>query len=449
MSVWVEKREERNRESQQHTHTHTLTHSLRCPECSSVRLYRAGLRHLSNGKTVQRWLCRSCEYRFSESVVKVNVAGKVGKMLHSRDDDNEVRVASRDGSNKEVNYGLSLALGEDISSHDTSVVEESLNGLPFYNSNSQLCVFEKAKKLDAAQKLEKICAGDGNLLNYAWLLKKKYGLADVTIDLRVKVLRLIQKKGVNLKNPDSFETVIATEPLTDARKWQFVTCYKSYTRAMHIPWEAIRVKYEPKQVFLPTHQEINTLINAASRQFATFLQTALTIGGRVGELCKLKWTDIDTKRNKVSINDAEKGSRNRTIKVPPKTVAMLNSLPKKSDTYVFNTKPCNMRARLQNLRKCLAHTQNNPRFLKIHLHTFRHFYATETLRRTNNLSYVKYALGHKTIMNTEKYTHMIDFENTKYHSAVAKTLEEGRKLAEDGLTYFQEFEGVKVFRKPI
>lgn len=52
-------------------------------------------------------------------------------------------------------------------------------------------------------------------------------------------------------------------------------------------------------------------------------------------------------------------------------------------------------------------------------------------------------------MHTERYTHLIDFESTKYHSAVATTVEEGRKLAEDGWTYFQEFEGVKVFRKPM
>ena len=128
---------------------------------------------------------------------------------------------------------------------------------------------------------------------------------------------------------------------------------------------------------------------------------------------------------------------------------MLNALPKKNDIYVFNTKPSNVGARLYNLRKRLAFTQNNPRFLRIHIHTFRHFYATETLRRTKDLPYVKYTLGHKTILNTERYTHLVDFGDDKYHSAVATTLEEGRKLAEDGWTYFQEFEGVKVFRKPM
>lgn len=39
---------------------------LRCPECGSSKLYRDGMRYLSNGEAVQRWLCRVCCYRFSE-----------------------------------------------------------------------------------------------------------------------------------------------------------------------------------------------------------------------------------------------------------------------------------------------------------------------------------------------------------------------------------------------
>jgi integrase len=302
--------------------------------------------------------------------------------------------------------------------------------------------------LDAQANIEKVCAGDNHLVNYAWLMKKKFGIADNTIDLRVKTLRLIQKKGVNLADPESFETVLATEPMTKARKWQWVACYRSYTKIMKIPWDAIRVKYEPKQAFLPTCEEMQALINAANKRLATFLQTALTTGGRVGELCKLKWIDIDTEKDAITINNAEKGSRNRIIKVPQKTIAMLNALPRKNEVYVFNTKPCNLRVVFHYLRKRLSHTQNNPRFLQIHLHTFRHFYATETLRQTKNLSYVKYVLGHKSVMTTERYTHLVEFSSDKYYSAVATTVEEVRQLAEDGWIYFQEIDGTKIFRKP-
>jgi integrase len=366
---------------------------LVCPECGSKRIYKDGFRYLGNGQPKQRYICRerNCGYRFSKRTEK-------------------------------------------------SYKQSRIKG------NRQICVL-KAKNL-AAQEIEKICAGDGNLLNYAWLLKKKRGLADNTISLRVNTLRIIQKKGVNLRDPDSFETVLATEPLTKARKWQWVACYKSYTKIMKISWDPIRVKYEPRQPFLPTHDEMKALISAARKRLATFLQTALTTGARVGELSKLKWKDVDSEKNTISINSAEKGSRNRTIKVPSKTIAMINALLKRNDIYVFDTKPVNVRVSFQNLRKRLAHSQNNPRFLQIHLHTFRHFYATETLRQTKNLCYVKYNLGHKSIVNTERYIHLVDFCSDKYYSAVATTLKEVRQLAEDGWNYFQEIEGKKVFRKP-
>ena len=39
---------------------------LKCPQCGSERLYKDGMRYLSNGESVQRWLCRDCYYRFSE-----------------------------------------------------------------------------------------------------------------------------------------------------------------------------------------------------------------------------------------------------------------------------------------------------------------------------------------------------------------------------------------------
>lgn len=64
------------------------------------------------------------------------------------------------------------------------------------------------------------------------------------------------------------------------------------------------------------------------------------------------------------------------------------------------------------------------------------------------LTHVQYLLGHKSIINTERYTHLIDYEGEKYYSAVAQTIEEIRQLAEDGWTYFQEIGDVKVFRKP-
>jgi|SRR5271157_4835899 len=43
-----------------------LAQPPKCPQCSSERTYRDGLRYLTDGTNIQRWLCRQCGYRFTE-----------------------------------------------------------------------------------------------------------------------------------------------------------------------------------------------------------------------------------------------------------------------------------------------------------------------------------------------------------------------------------------------
>jgi integrase len=363
---------------------------LVCPDCGS-RLYNDGKRYLANGLDVQRFRCANsaCGRRFNENSLNTSLV-------------------------------------------DTETNQISASG---------------AKNLVKTQTIETVCAGDINLVTYAWKLKKR-GNADSTIEHRVIVLKKIQSKGCELLKPETVETMLAVEPLTKSQKYSWAETYNSFVKTMKLSWEKPRVHYEPKQPFMPTLLEMNALIHAANKQLATFLQVALTTGARCGEIAKLQWTDINTENNTISINDAEKGSRNRTVPVPEKTIAMVNALPKKHKPYVFNPNADTFRANLCNLKRQLAKVQQNPRFQQIHLHTFRHYFATETLRQTKMLTHVQYLLGHKSVMNTERYTHLVDYRGEKYFSAVAKTLEEGRQLAEDGWTYFQEFDGVKVFRKP-
>jgi len=45
------------------------------------------------------------------------------------------------------------------------------------------------------------------------------------------------------------------------------------------------------------------------------------------------------------------------------------------------------------------------------------------------------------------HTHLIRFSDEEYTSAVAKTVENARKLIEAGFEYVTEMNGVKLFRK--
>ena len=109
---------------------------MRCPECGSARTYKDGFRDSKSGKA-QRYLCRVCGYRFSKPSVKVNVTGKISESFDPGENHHEVRVASGDAAHKKINDCLPFVSREDVSSHDISIAEKSLYGLPFYNSKHQ------------------------------------------------------------------------------------------------------------------------------------------------------------------------------------------------------------------------------------------------------------------------------------------------------------------------
>jgi hypothetical protein len=45
------------------------------------------------------------------------------------------------------------------------------------------------------------------------------------------------------------------------------------------------------------------------------------------------------------------------------------------------------------------------------------------------------------------YTQLMNFESNEYYSAVAKNIDEARKLMEPGFTFVCDMEGVKIFSK--
>ncbi len=93
------------------------------------------------------------------------------------------------------------------------------------------------------------------------------------------------------------------------------------------------------------------------------------------------------------------------------------------------------RSLFQKQRANLARKLQNPRLLLIHFHTFRHWKATMEYHKTKDILHVMRILGHKNIMNTLKYTQLIDFEGDDYASKATKDSEEARQLIENGFEY--------------
>jgi hypothetical protein len=131
------------------------------------------------------------------------------------------------------------------------------------------------------------------------------------------------------------------------------------------------------------------------------------------------------------------------LRVPPDFSSLTNK-----DSAIFGKKSkhsviCNFSRQ----RKFAAIKLSNPRLLKIHFHTFRHWKATMEYQRTKDILYVMRMLGHKSIQNTLVYTQMVQFKKEEYASAIASTIEDAQKLVESGFEYVTEIDGVKLFRK--
>jgi integrase len=287
----------------------------------------------------------------------------------------------------------------------------------------------------------------GQLVNYAFKMKKK-GLSDVTIENQVYRLETLIKRGADLQNPDSVLSVLALSDWSPANKHIIAETYNSYAKTYKIIWEKPKYKFEPKTPFIPLESEIDQLIAGCGKKTATFLQVLKDTGARSGEAARLQWKDIDEIRNVIRINNPEKGSRSREIKVSPKTIAMLNALPKKSDK-VFIRHVDGIRNVFLRQRNRLARQLQNPRLHDIHFHTLRHWKATMEFHRTKNIVHVKQLLGHKRLESTDVYTHLIDFESDEWHVAHAQNLDEETKLIETGFEFirFSEKDNVAIYRK--
>ena len=152
----------------------------------------------------------------------------------------------------------------------------------------------------------------------------------------------------------------------------------------------------------------------------------------------------------MTINETEKGSKPRQIKISNKLVSMINALPKK-DKRIFGpyTSLSNFRTNYIKRTKQIARNLTEPNIAKITFHTFRHWGATMLFHDTKNILYVQQKLGHKCIENTIVYTQLINFESDEWHVAHAKTFAEEDKLIEAGFDFvrYSEAEQVAIYKK--
>ena len=108
-----------------------------------------------------------------------------------------------------------------------------------------------------------------------------------------------------------------------------------------------------------------------------------------------------------------------------------------------------MRTTYRDLRARTAKKLQRPNLLKVCLYSFRHYYASKLYQQTNNIVLVQRKLGHRRIQQTLTYIHSIvdTFEESDFTTATAETVQEARKLIENGYSKIDEFNGIHIYKK--
>ncbi|RLI79553.1 site-specific integrase [Archaeoglobales archaeon] len=367
-----------------------------CPECGSRKVWKDGLRYLSDGSTVQRYICRECGYRFSDPCKSLR------------------------------RFGAKTCISN-------ACQERAL-----------LAEVAKAEKRAAGATIKQ---AESWIINLAWFLKRQ-GYADYTINRKIGLLKTLRKKGADLNDPDSVFLTIASQNWSNGTKRNAVNAYANYAECFGIPIKQLpKYRYEQPLPWIPLETEIDQLIAGCSHKIATFLQTIKETMGRSCEIARLKWEDIDFERNIIILNNPAKNGLPRMFKISDKLVSMLKRLPRKSE-YVFGENALTyIRKNFHSQRKRIAHKLGNPRLLKIGFHTIRHWAASMLYHQTKDILLVKERLGHKNITSTMIYTHLINFESNEFIVKTASTLEEDEELIKAGFEYVTERNGIKIYRK--
>jgi integrase len=158
-----------------------------------------------------------------------------------------------------------------------------------------------------------------------------------------------------------------------------------------------------------TEDEEAMLLEACSgryRHLRPMIVTALYTGMRRGELFKLKWSDVDFKRDVIHIRES-KTDRARTVHMTPNVREEIEKLIPFSSLseYVFgNRHTGDARTDLKHgfTAVCRLAGVDGLRF-----HDLRHTFATRLARESGNIVDVAHVLGHVQISTTMRYAHAI------------------------------------------
>ncbi len=208
----------------------------------------------------------------------------------------------------------------------------------------------------------------------------------------------------------------------------------------------------------PSPAQVGELINAAyarDPEVGNFLHIAATTGARRGEICAIRWRNIDTKLKTLTIESAivevpggieerdTKTHSNRRLALDDDTLKVFESQRRiaqdraawvgaevSQDAYVFSHEPSGSIAWTPtNMTKHFVAIRNSLGYDTMRLHDLRHFAATRLIAEGVPVRTVSGRLGHANPSTTlSVYTHFVEASDHVAAGIMGRIMAESKKM---------------------
>jgi len=193
---------------------------------------------------------------------------------------------------------------------------------------------------------------------------------------------------------------------------RFFTMY-----VLHKPWDDTQLpmrKFDTYLPFVPSHEEAVEFISSISDLKQKAMISLLYASGlRVGEVCSLKYSDIERKNMRIHIRHSKNRSDRYAI-LSPNALDILTeyrfAFDKPTD-WLFpaqrdKNKPC---CTFNVMQWMARHEAELGWEHRLTCHSFRHAFGTHLYENGTDLLTIKHLMGHKSLHSTLIYIHLASY----------------------------------------
>ena len=212
---------------------------------------------------------------------------------------------------------------------------------------------------------------------------------------------------------DYLQTILGRQP--EDVSWEEL---REYIRWLHKPWDPTQLpmrKFDSYLPFVPTQKEAELFISSLpDLKPKAMVSLMYSSGLRVGEVCSLRYCDIQRKNMRIHVTHSKNRSDRYAI-LSQKALDILTEywfaynrptgwlFPKQTDP----SRPIDTFYIMRHMR---AHEDSLGWEHRITCHSFRHAFGTHLYENGADLLTIKNLMGHKSLNSTLLYIHLASYQ---------------------------------------